>query len=597
MSTLLDLINQTYKRGMILVNALVLSCALVACGGGGGGGPEAPLDSDGDGVPDSLDAFPADPSETADSDGDGVGDNADAFPDDPDESVDTDGDGIGDNSDNCADTSNADQLDSDANGSGDACDAMPLTYEAKGYFGEEGASGVSYTGQTARQVLQLQMVAAMEALSERPGAKDQISSELRFFVTGDGADSTPHGFTLKNGTATGEEVIPGPNYGDISTGKNLDGKIAGGNGQGGGETSKLINDVFFGWNEGMDSDPLPIELVYHWIEALAVNSSDGLEPSISVVGSTDAIPVGTPMISTTGVHYRQLIQKFLSVAVNFSQGTNDYLRIDFGSEKNLGQEGSKAYSAGAHDFDEAFGYYGAARDLNNYDDDEAAAKGGRPEYQNGYYDSNGDGLIDLRSEFVFGHSQNCAKRDRHKDAEGTPYYDFSKTAMDAFLVGRRIVENAEEAQELTEGANEALQSQIAIISHTWEQCIAATVVHYINDVVNDMGGFTPPQYANLKNFTDLAKHWGEMKGFALGLQFSPVSPFRTGAVDGIDTEDLRSVLSLMGDAPVLADGSQGGVPATGSATEAISAYTAKLLQARDILQEAYAFNADATSNW
>ncbi len=37
-------------------------------------------DSDGDGVADVSDAFPADPNEWADTDGDGVGDNSDAFP-------------------------------------------------------------------------------------------------------------------------------------------------------------------------------------------------------------------------------------------------------------------------------------------------------------------------------------------------------------------------------------------------------------------------------------------------------------------------------------------------------------------------------------
>ena len=37
------------------------------------------VDSDGDGVPDSADAFPNDPTETTDTDGDGIGDNADLF--------------------------------------------------------------------------------------------------------------------------------------------------------------------------------------------------------------------------------------------------------------------------------------------------------------------------------------------------------------------------------------------------------------------------------------------------------------------------------------------------------------------------------------
>jgi hypothetical protein len=44
---------------------------------------QIPLDSDGDGYPDDIDAFPDDPNEWKDSDGDGVGDNADEFPFDP----------------------------------------------------------------------------------------------------------------------------------------------------------------------------------------------------------------------------------------------------------------------------------------------------------------------------------------------------------------------------------------------------------------------------------------------------------------------------------------------------------------------------------
>ena len=92
--------------------AAFAALVLVSCGGGGGGGstsgpgpatptqPPAtcppgqtgtppncvtppPLDTDGDGVPDSSDAFPNDASESRDSDGDGVGDNADYAPHDP----------------------------------------------------------------------------------------------------------------------------------------------------------------------------------------------------------------------------------------------------------------------------------------------------------------------------------------------------------------------------------------------------------------------------------------------------------------------------------------------------------------------------------
>lgn len=127
-------------------------------------------DIDGDGVPDSEDAFPEDETESVDFDGDGFGDNQDdafpedadnwtdadedgfgdqtddAFPDDPTEWVDADEDGFGDNEDdlfpnnpdlqmdqdqdgvddsvdNCVTIPNASQTDTDGDGAGDACDA------------------------------------------------------------------------------------------------------------------------------------------------------------------------------------------------------------------------------------------------------------------------------------------------------------------------------------------------------------------------------------------------------------------------------------------------------------------------------------------
>ena len=547
------------RKLSVVFPALLLSLGLVACGGGSDSPPPTPP--------------PVPPAE------------------EPVEDPDTDGDGIVDAEDNCVETENPGQEDSDVNGKGDACDPMPLVYAAVGYVGDGTDDGVSYTGQTARQVLQLGLVSYMEDLQESPGQAEEISAALRFYMTGDGADETDHGFTTKGS----DPVIPGPTYGDISTGKNLNGKIAGGSLAGTGETEMLIDDEFFGWSAGLDATPLPIELVYVWMDSLAAEATDEVTPAVTVA-SGEEILIGTPMISSTGVHYRQLIQKFLSVAVNFSQGTNDYLQADF--PNMLGEEKpGKGYSAGAHDYDEAFGYYGASRDLNDYTDDEAAGKGGRAEYGNGYYDSNGDGLIDLRSEFIFGHAQNCAKRDRKKNAEGVAYTDYSKSAMDAFLVGRRILQNAEEAGELTVEADAALQGQIEIAAMTWEKCIAATVVHYINDVSDDMADFTPPYYADLSNFINLSNHWGEMKGFALGLQFSPVSPFRTGET-GKDVADLKRVLSLMGDAPVLADGSQGGQPATtASPSDAIQNYLTGLQEARDILAEAYGFEPEVVEIW
>lgn len=509
------------------------------------------MDSDGDGIPDDADM---------DRDGDGVANGMDAFPDDPAESVDADGNGVGDNA-----------------------DPIVTTYMYDGMFGE--GSSVSYTGQTARQLLMLGMVREIEGLTEDVGMQDTVRGKLRFYMTGEGADEVPHGFTVTGG----EPVVPGPNYGDISTGKNLSGKIAGGNGEGGGETSRLIDDDFFGWEEGLNAGAIPIDLVWHYIDRLSMEATDGNAPQIRTAGGT--ISLDTVQVDAHGRDYRQLLQKFLGGAVAFSQGTNDYFQTDWAN--SLVEEGDKNFTAAEHDFDEAFGYYGATRDMNDYTDDEAAAKGGRDGWMHGYHDTNADGSIDVRSEVVLGHAQNCAKRDRGSGG----MTDYSKQAMDAFLAGRQILGDAATAGMLGDGQRAALHRQIETAAKTWEKCIAATVVHYINDVVGDMGNYQAPNFADLDNFKNVAKHWGEMKGFALALQFSPYSPFRDGSVANITLDDLRKVLSLMGDAPVLADGSQGGEVAAGGAQAAIDAYVAELMQARDILQTAYEFDATVVENW
>jgi hypothetical protein len=95
----------------------------------------------------------------------------------------------------------------------------------------------------------------------------------------------------------------------------------------------------------------------------------------------------------------------------------------------------------------------------------------------------------------------------------------------------------------------------------------------------------------------VAKHWSELKGFALSLQFSPVSPFRDESVSTVDLDDLKMVIELIGDAPVLADGSQNGIAASGAAEDAVYAYIGKLTEARAILQNAYGFSDANTLAW
>mgnify|MGYP001396809597 CR=1 FL=1 len=57
-----------------------------------------------------------------------------------------------------------------------------------------------------------------------------------------------------------------------------------------------------------------------------------------------------------------------------------------------------------------------------------------------FYDSNGDGVINLKSEFNFGHSQNAAKRDYGSAGiEGGVTYDMTGDVFGAFMAGRTFI--------------------------------------------------------------------------------------------------------------------------------------------------------------
>lgn len=88
--------------------------------------PQAPADSDGDGVADSSDNCVNDANANqADADSDGIGDVCDPTPNGETQPSDVDGDGVADTADNCPNDANANQADNDNDGIGNVCDATP----------------------------------------------------------------------------------------------------------------------------------------------------------------------------------------------------------------------------------------------------------------------------------------------------------------------------------------------------------------------------------------------------------------------------------------------------------------------------------------
>ena len=96
--------------------------------------------------------------------------------------------------------------------------------------------------------------------------------------------------------------------------------------------------------------------------------------------------------------------------------------------------------------------------------------------------------------------------------------------------------------------------------------IATSAIHFINEVLMDMGRFGTAEYS----FGDHAKHWGEMKGFMMAFQFNPNSP--------VTEQNFARMHMVVGQAPVLVEGPEA------------DAYRGALREARAIIGASFSFD-------
>lgn len=468
------------------------------------------------------------------------------------------------NSNNSNNTNNSNNP-NNTNNANNVNNQNPEGYSFQSRFDSE-VSSVAYSGQTFRHVLISDLKSYIGGLGGDidqgtfvPTDDGDVVSALDFYYRFDSSVAGDEPILLSTDPATVQMT-----YNDISSDKDLVGKTAG---------NDTVTDhvdfstEFTGWSDGTiaafggstDSPEGLITAFFETLEEEAIARANNM-------GST--APDGSPLpvyVTASGLDLSQLIQKFLLVSVAFHQAADDYGDDDVDGKGLLADNedpGDNPYTGLEHQWDEAFGYFGAARDYYEYTDEEIAGKGGRDAWSSGYYDTDGDGAIDLLSEYNFGASVNAGKRDL---GAVTPT-DFTAMAFNGFVDGRALITNAGGA--LTDDQLDELKTYRDAAIGGWEMAYAATVVHYINDTLQDMNDFGTAEYS----FTDHAKHWAEMKGFALGFQFNPRSPLS-------DTQFVE-FHTLVGDRPILeADGDT-----------AIDAYKTALIDARDLLQSAYGFD-------
>ncbi|MFW6050746.1 MAG: DUF4856 domain-containing protein [Myxococcota bacterium] len=460
----------------------------------------------------------------------------------------------------------------DGNGSGDL--VVPETYAFESAF-EPGESSVSYSGQTMRHVLIHDLndyIAGLDSAipgSFSPSEDGEVVTELDAYFRFN--DSVSGGQTIRLSTTPDPRQMT---YDDVGTGKDLVGKLAGNDGDPS-TYHRDFSEEFAGWSDasiadqggGIDTPEGLVVAFFESLEELAIAQVGGARTD----GQGEPIPV---YVTDEGQDLKQLIQKFLLGAITFSQGADDYLDDDVEGKgllaDNVEQDDGAPYTSLEHQWDEGFGYFGAARDYGDYTDDEIAGAGGRDGWASGYHDTDGDGAIDLESEYNFGHSQNAGKRDRGAVVET----DLTGQAFEAFVTGRAIINHAA-GRELTDEELADLREQRDLALDAWEKAVAATVVHYINDTLEAMDAIGTDDYA----FANHAKVWSELKGFALGFQFSPHSP--------LSQEDFETLHTLLRDAPVLEEDGE----------EALSTYRDDLLDARDLLESAYGFDPTNVADW
>ena len=395
---------------------------------------------------------------------------------------------------------------------------VPQAYVFDSRF-QEGESSVSYSGQVVRNLLLQDLKAVTDSVGKDGAKAASVEDMLQLYEYDDALN-------LKTITTTGSVPALESQYSSLSTGKNLVGKIS--------------DTPVIGYNRSAD------DLVREWFKGISDNSQDSDK-------------LGTAMAYTTedGVDMSQMINKVLIGAVPYYQATGVYLNSLLERDNSEARDGSDPYTAMEHAWDEAFGYFGAARDYSRYTDDQLAGS-----VDDFTFDSNGDGTIDFKSEYNFGLSRNAAKRDK-----GGSGVDFTTEIFNAFLAGRTAITNQGSVSEISAHRQAAANGM--------EKVIAATVVHYINDTLSDMSKLGTDE----ENLANLNKHWAEMKGYTVALQYNPFKLISDG--------QLRELHGIMGEAPKYDT----------PGTNAYKTQVANYQRAKDVMQAAYAFSNSNMENW
>ena len=351
---------------------------------------------------------------------------------------------------------------------------FPVTL--KDYKGGK-TNSVSYGGQIARHVLHdsLKKLAGKGNGASNPELKAQMMAYFK---------GSKSGHSILAPATKGSFVIKQSKVESLSKGKNLSGK------------------TFKGTISGMPNGMTGSELLEFWIDK-ASSAKNGVD-------------------TANGMHYPQLISKFIMGAVFYNQAVDNYLDEKLGADtkpNNKAYKKGAAYTGKEHSWDEAFGYFGVPAHGLTLTPKDVYNIAKRKEAGVGAADFNKDGKIDLKSEMAFAPAYYAAGFDAsvYGKSNGT---DYLHTITKAFFDGRKLITSAN-SKKLTSEQRAKLREYADVIGKNWEKTLAEAAYKYAGSVYRDMTKLKTILDANgdtskvLKNYL---KHWGELKGFSLALQ-------------------------------------------------------------------------------
>ena len=334
----------------------------------------------------------------------------------------------------------------------------PFPVTLKNYSGDC-TNTVSYSGQIARHVQH-------DSLKDR-STKGSYSEMVSYYEGSDKnkqiwAPASKDGFPIKQTLLN-----------EISKGKNLSGKT--------------YKGTITAWPNNLTGP----EVIDFWMNKAAANPKD-----VSV-----------------GLNYQQLLSKFIMGAVFYNQAVDNYLdekmRADTKPNDKPYKDGA-CYTGKEHSWDEAFGYWGAAAHslLLSAEQNYNIAK--KKDLVSADYDE--DGVVDLKSEYVFAHAYYASSFD--KGGKTSYMEDITR----AFLDGRKLITSAN-GEKLTDAQRSELMCYVAIISENWQKVIAESVFKYAGSTYKSLVALEDVNNDDLaKEFSKYMKYWGELKGFSMALQ-------------------------------------------------------------------------------